>query len=74
MLNDAYPGHVKEWELKMAPLHFWTKENGLNALKWTIEEKEQLDEKEILKVYSTKWLAKHKLTTPCRIFLKTVLI
>ncbi|MHA4119717.1 hypothetical protein ACX16J_30290, partial [Bacillus cereus] len=70
MLNDAYPGHVKEWELKMAPLHFWTKENGLNALKWTIEEKEQLDEKEILKVYSTKWLAKHKLTTPCRIFFK----
>lgn len=29
MLNDAYPGLLKEWELKMAPLNYWTKETGL---------------------------------------------
>ncbi|WP_414848184.1 DUF4046 domain-containing protein [Bacillus sp. IT-79MI2] len=70
MLNDAYPGLLKEWELKMSPLNFWTKEKGLEALKWTIEEKEQLTEKEILEVYSGKWIAEHKLASPCHMFFK----
>ncbi|WP_257143348.1 DUF4046 domain-containing protein [Bacillus cereus] len=70
MLADAYPGLLKEWELKMAPLNFWTREKGLEALKWTIEEKEQLTEKEILEVYSIKWIVEHKLASPCHMFFK----
>ncbi|WP_242301830.1 DUF4046 domain-containing protein, partial [Bacillus cereus group sp. BfR-BA-01423] len=64
MLSDLYPGRFKEWEFAMTPNHFWTKERALEALKWTIEEKERLTENELLSVYSQKWLIKHKLWTP----------
>ncbi|MGX5384389.1 hypothetical protein ACWCKO_31545, partial [Bacillus thuringiensis serovar darmstadiensis] len=65
MLNDAYPGLLKEWELKMAPLNYWTKETGLEALRWTIEEKERLTMEQLKEVYNHKWLIKHKLHAPC---------
>ncbi|MED1048552.1 hypothetical protein P4T54_29935 [Bacillus mycoides] len=65
MINDAYPGLLKEWELKMAPLNYWTKETGLEALRWTIEEKERLTMEQLKEVYNHKWLIKHKLHAPC---------
>ncbi|MEK4620463.1 hypothetical protein NYE71_31175 [Bacillus sp. FSL K6-0273] len=68
MLNDAYPGRFKEWEFKMAPLNFWTKEKGLEALKWTIEIKEKLTDEQLLQVYGTKWLTQHKIISPCAKF------
>lgn len=66
MINDLYPGRFKEWEFAITPNHFWTKEKALEALKWTIEEKERLTENQLLSVYSQKWLIKHKLWTPLK--------
>ncbi|PEN08585.1 hypothetical protein CN640_13170 [Bacillus pseudomycoides] len=64
MLNDLYPGRFKEWELQETPLNFWTKEQGLEALRWTIEEKEELTTEQLLQIYSEKWLIKNRLSTP----------
>ncbi|MCU4733705.1 DUF4046 domain-containing protein [Bacillus cereus] len=49
MLNELYPDCFKEWEFKKTPMNFWKKEKGLDALKWTIEEKEKLTNEQIRK-------------------------
>ncbi|MBG9578055.1 hypothetical protein ABE42_02140, partial [Bacillus thuringiensis] len=49
---------------------FWTKEKALEALKWTIEEKEKLSDKELKCKYSMKWLIQHGLRTPVNQFFK----
>ncbi|OTW93740.1 hypothetical protein BK711_25055 [Bacillus thuringiensis serovar fukuokaensis] len=67
MINDLYPSRFKEWEFLMTPNNFWTKEKALEALKWTIEEKEKLTPEQILDVYSIKWLKTHRLASPCQI-------
>ncbi|PGC62081.1 hypothetical protein COM21_28920 [Bacillus toyonensis] len=66
MLNDLYPARFKEWEFKVTPTGFWNKKKGLEALRWTIEEKEKLTEEQLLGVYTQKWLIKHKLWTPLK--------
>lgn len=71
MLNDLYPGQFKEWELKFTPTNFWTKESALEALRWTIEEKEQLSTEQLRNVYSQKWLVKHKLSSPCYLLFRS---
>ncbi|QWH64238.1 DUF4046 domain-containing protein (plasmid) [Bacillus mycoides] len=65
-LNDLYPGRFKEWEFQKSsvPANFWTKEQGLKALRWTIEEKEKLTTEQLLQVYSKRWLNKNGLSTP----------
>ncbi|MGH1145108.1 hypothetical protein [Bacillus pseudomycoides] len=68
MLDELYPGKFKEWELTMTPLKFWTKEKALEALQWTIEEKEKLTYEQLLVVYELKWLSKQKLVVPCNMF------
>ncbi|MEB4819590.1 hypothetical protein [Bacillus thuringiensis] len=65
MLNDLYPNRFKEWELSYTPSNFWNKETAIEALRWTIEEKEKLTDEQLGKVYSQKWLVKHKLASPC---------
>ncbi|MCU4948318.1 DUF4046 domain-containing protein, partial [Bacillus cereus] len=70
MINDAYLNYFKEWEFKMTPLNYWTKPKALEALKWTIEEKEKLTDNKLLEVYSIQWLSNHKLNSPCRMFWK----
>ena len=72
MINDAYPDYFKEWEFKMTPLNYWTKPKALEALKWTIEEKEKLSDNKLLEVYGIQWLSNHKLNSPCRIFWKGI--
>ncbi|MEC2351840.1 DUF4046 domain-containing protein, partial [Bacillus toyonensis] len=67
MLNDAYPDRFKEWEFRMAPLNFWTKEKGLEALKWTIETKEKLTDEQLFEVYTINWLKQHNLAPACQI-------
>ncbi|MEB3057545.1 DUF4046 domain-containing protein [Bacillus pseudomycoides] len=66
MINDLYPGRFKEWEFKVTPAGYWSKEKALEALRWTIEEKEQITEKQLLSVYSQRWLIKQKLWTPLK--------
>jgi len=65
-LHDAYPDRFKEWQLRVAPNGYWTAENSLDALKWTIEVKEQLKQ-----VYEISWLRKHNLSTPLKVFWNT---
>lgn len=69
-LIDAYPNILKEWELRGIPLNYWTEENSLEALKWTIEEKENLTREELLKVYSWDWLRSYKLDVPLKLYWK----
>lgn len=61
MINDLYPNRFKAWQFRKVPRGFWTKEKILEALKWTIEEKEQLTDKELMMVFSVDWLRKHRL-------------
>ena len=68
MLNETYPGEFKEWELNRVPCGFWTKEKALEALKWTIEEKEQLTKEQLIQVYNRKWLINQGLRTPLEKF------
>ena len=35
-INTAYPNKFKEWEFKMTPINFWSKEKGAEATKWLI--------------------------------------
>ncbi|MES5896791.1 hypothetical protein [Bacillus cereus group sp. RP43] len=68
MLNQVYPNKFKEWEFKSTPMNFWTEEKGLEALEWTIEEKETLTSEQIIRTYGYQWLLKNKLETPCSLF------
>lgn len=66
MLNELYPRMFKEWEFKFTPTGFWNKKRALEALKWTIEEKEKLTEEQLLRIFTQRWLVKHKLCTPLK--------
>ncbi|MEH7787442.1 DUF4046 domain-containing protein, partial [Bacillus thuringiensis] len=67
MINDLYPNQFKEWEFKMTPLNFWTKEKALQLLKWLIEEEEKLSPQKLLQIYGQKWLIEHRLSAPLRV-------
>ncbi|MCW1941638.1 hypothetical protein OMD49_28825 [Bacillus anthracis] len=67
MLNDLHPNKFKEWQLKDLPKGYWlgkSPSEALEALRWIIEEKEQLIEEQILQVYNKGWLIKHRLKIP----------
>lgn len=70
MINDLYRGRFKEWEFKVTPVGYWSKRKALEALRWTIEEKEKLNEKQLLQVFNQKWLIKQKLLTPLKRYWK----
>ena len=46
-INTTYPNKFKEWEFKCTPNSFWTKEKGIEATKWLVEEKLKLTDEEI---------------------------
>ena len=52
VINSTYPNKFKEWEFKSVPMYFWTKEKGIEATKWLIEEKLKLTDEEIKKQLS----------------------
>ena len=41
-INTAYPNKFKEWEFSVTPSNFWTKEKGIEATRWLVEEKLKL--------------------------------
>ena len=53
-INTAYPNKFKEWEFKLVPKNFWTKEKGVEATKWLVEEKLKLSDKELTEQLSGK--------------------
>src|SRR5699024_8894918 len=65
-LNTLYPNQFKEWQLSVVPKNFWTKQKALKILQWTIEEKEQLTDEQLLIIYDKSWLLKHRLSSPCK--------
>ena len=53
-INTAYPNKFKEWEFKLVPQGFWTKEKGIEAVKWLVEEKLKLSDEELKEQLSGK--------------------
>lgn len=43
---------------------YWTRENAIEALKWTIEVKLKLSDEELIDVYSFEWVKQMVLRTP----------
>ncbi|WP_258166045.1 hypothetical protein [Bacillus sp. MYb209] len=64
MIQELYPDKFQEWEFANTPRNFWTKEKGLEVLKWVIEEKEKLSDSELIEVYDIEWIRKNSLSTP----------
>lgn len=54
IINLAYPGRFKEWELASTPKNYWTIETGILAVKWLFEEKLSWSEDLIKKNLSVK--------------------
>ena len=48
-LEVVYPGMYKPWEFAYVPKGYWTKENGIKATKWLVEEKLQWSRERICK-------------------------
>lgn len=46
-INEAYPDRFMPWEMSMAPIKFWTRENGAKATKWLIEDRLKWDSEKI---------------------------
>ena len=53
-INTIYPNRFKEWEFKMTPINFWSKEKGIEVTKWLIEEKLKLTDEELKNQLSQK--------------------
>jgi len=53
-INLVYPNKFKEWEFKHTPINFWTKEKGIDATKWLIEEKLKLS------IHKVKYIISYK--------------
>ena len=46
-INSVYPNKFRQWEFKNTSMNYWTKEKGIEATKWLIEEKLKLCEVDI---------------------------
>ena len=53
-INTAYPDKFKEWEFKNTSRDFWTKDKGIEATKWLVEEKLKLTDEELKEQLSQK--------------------
>lgn len=53
-IDCAYKGRFKEWEFKIVPMGYWTKENGVKATRWLIKEKLKLSKEELKEQLSNK--------------------
>jgi len=48
-LDAAYPGVYNPWELKSTPSRYWTRETGIRATRWLLEEQLEWTRKDICK-------------------------
>ena len=46
-IDAAYPGKFKPWEFKGIPQGYWSRETGIEAIKWLVEDKLKLSDEEI---------------------------
>ena len=61
-INTVYPNKFKEWEFKLVPRNFWTKEKSIEATKWLVEEKLKLSDEELKENFSFKLFASNGLS------------
>lgn len=62
-INSIYPNKYKEWEFKQVPHRFWeSKENGIKATKWLIEEKLKLNDEQLKEQLSLKLFIENNLS------------
>ena len=61
-MNATYPGKYKPWQFAYVPNSYWTKETGIKATKWLIEEKLKWSEEELFKGLSIKVFRKYGLS------------
>lgn len=68
-IDTTYPGLFKPWEFKSVPKNFWNnKDNIIDAVKWLVEEKLKLNNKEeVILMYTKPTLVKHGLNEMCEI-------
>lgn len=52
VIDNSYPRKFKPWEFRKVPMHFWTKETGIEAVRWLIEERYRFDDEEVLKYFN----------------------
>lgn len=52
--NFAYPGKFKPWEFRQVPANFWSRETGIAATKWLIEEKLKWSDNEVIEKLTWK--------------------
>lgn len=61
-INAAYPGRFKPYQMYLAPQGYWNnRENGIDAIKWLIDEKLKLSDDEIIDSISKDFFKKHNL-------------
>ena len=52
IIENAYPGRIKPWQLKSVPNNYWNKETGIEATKWLIEKKLKWTDEDIIEKFS----------------------
>lgn len=62
-MNIAYPNRFQPWELSHVNNNFWTEDNIIKAVKWLIEDKLKLSDKEVKEKYTRKLLRDNGLAT-----------
>lgn len=60
-INTTYSGKFKPWEFNQVPRSYWTKEKGIEAVRWLIEEKLQLTSEQLKEKLSIKMFKENKL-------------
>ena len=51
-ISITYPSKFKEWEFNLVPQGFWSKEKGIEATRWLVEEKLKLSDNELIEKLS----------------------
>ena len=61
-IDAAYPGRFKPYQMYMTPQGYWNdRENGIEAIKWLIDEKLRLSDDEIVDYISQEFFKQHNL-------------
>lgn len=68
LLELAYPGKYKPWELSSLLINYWTNETSSDAIRWLIEEKLKWTRDEVCKNFRIKLLSEYRLSFIAELF------
>lgn len=60
-INNVYPNKFKPWEFKRCVFSYWTRDNGIKAIRWLIEEKLKWSDNDIKEKLSGDTFRENKL-------------